>query len=100
MMELPRQPEIKTDNLNKETKTTMQNDDQQMEFLPSQDEKAGVFGLKSMSMYIPICAVTILGVIVKGSDSYSLTMKIILGYLGGFVIWLIAALVGYFDKKD
>ena len=98
MMELPRKPEIKTDNLNKETKTTMQNDNQQRENLSSQDGKTGVFGLNSLIMYIPVCAVSIFAMIVKGNDS--LTMKIIWGFLCGFIVWLIAALVGFFDKKE
>ena len=96
-MDQPHQPEIKTDNLNKETKSTLQNDNQQRENLSSQDGKTGVFGLNSLIMYIPVCAVSIFVIVVKGNES--LTMKIVWGFLCGFVVWLIAALVGSFDKK-
>ncbi|MEE3485787.1 MAG: hypothetical protein VZQ98_15895 [Bacteroidales bacterium] len=97
MIDQSHQPEIKTDNLNKETKSTLQNDNQQRENLSSQDGKTGVFGLNSLIMYIPVCAVSIFVIVVKGNES--LTMKIVWGFLCGFVVWLIAALVGSFDKK-
>ena len=98
MMDQPHQSEIKADNLNKETKSTLQNDNQQRKNLSSQDGKTGVFGLNSLIMYVPVCAVSIFAMIVKGNDS--LTMKIIWGFLCGFIVWLIAALVGFFDKKE
>lgn len=100
MMDLPHQHEIKTDNLNKETKSTLQNDNQQRINLSSQDEKMGVFGLNSLIMYVPICAIAIFGMIAKGGDDMSLTVRIVSGYVCGFVVWIIAALAGFFDKKD
>lgn len=66
----------------------------------SQNEEDGRFSHQSMIMYIPFCAVAIFGMIVKGGDDMSLTVKIVSGYVCGFVVWIIAALAGFFDKKD
>ena len=66
---------------------------------PPQNEKEGVFSSKSLKMYIPHCVVIIL-LFVEKIDNMTLAGKIILGYVIALVTWIIAAFVGYFNKKD
>lgn len=65
-----------------------------------QSEKIGMFGRNSLKMYIPVCGFCILAFVSKNKDDLSFAMNIIVGYFVGLVVWTIAAISGYFDKKD